>query len=195
MAGAALPRAEGADGERVASGAELGPSDVSSLGGCSGGSAGSSSLGGEVMPVVCPDGSNLSEVTVWVDALTDGLAILRYTTGFLAISGPTPAGTELAEWIVGGGGFTELGDLIEQLQSFVNQVLNEVPPGRQVLGLIRFRPPAAKLAGLEYHADCSVEFHPPTDEEEPLAVAVTLDRIQQRQRRHRASAHHSGRRQ
>uniref|UniRef100_A0A7S0AS89 PAS domain-containing protein n=1 Tax=Pyrodinium bahamense TaxID=73915 RepID=A0A7S0AS89_9DINO len=110
----------------------------------------SSGSGSELMPIDGPAEGQPGEMTVWFNVMSIDLTILRCTAAFTAISGPSPAGAGLVNWLRDG----------DRFRSFVQLQTNAVSNGELEsavnAGEIRLRPPAAQAGGLEYVAECNL---------------------------------------
>eukprot|EP00927_Polykrikos_kofoidii_P067704 TRINITY_DN63153_c0_g1_i1.p1 TRINITY_DN63153_c0_g1~~TRINITY_DN63153_c0_g1_i1.p1 ORF type:complete len:697 (-),score=79.23 TRINITY_DN63153_c0_g1_i1:59-2149(-) len=130
------------------------------------------SSGDVSLSVINTDASeSAGEVAAWFDAMNPSYPIMRCTTAFSLVGGPSPVGASLFGWLVDGKSFQNI--VHEQMNLAFN---DDAEPGIIDIGTIKLRPPAARLAGIEYVAQSSLTL-PRLDESACDGCSVAVDTV------------------
>ncbi|CAE8641446.1 unnamed protein product [Polarella glacialis] len=137
------------------------------------------------------------EIAVWLS--TSSFEIVRTTPAFKMISGPSPEGDIILDWVRSPERFERLIQDWMQMMPVQDEAFvaigigGEATAAEQVLhmsaGIQIFCPPAARSCGIQYAAACSLEYHLRTPES--FIFKLTLSEIQQHKLRRHATGRHS----
>ncbi|CAE8658824.1 unnamed protein product [Polarella glacialis] len=135
------------------------------------------------------------EIAVWLS--TSSFEIVRTTPAFKMISGPSPKGDIILDWVRSPERFERLIQDWMQMMPVQDEAFvaigigGEATAAEQVLhmsaGIQIFCPPATRSCGIQYAAACSLEYHLRTPES--FIFKLTLSEIEQ----HKLGRHPTGR--